>query len=155
MADFEAIRRGLAALLKDALPGTAGHASPWLAENPIPTTLCVAGVAPDGIEYLTFGSDPTMQIDFVVEAWLGLASEVAAQRTLDGLLSSDALAAALEVDQDSAGALTKRLNDDGTVSTGQTPAADSVSVQGYQGQQRLQTASGVALVATWLVRVIA
>lgn len=155
MADITAIRRGLAALLRDALPVDEGHVFPWLQENPLPPTLCVAGIERDGIIPLAFGDDPPVELHFVVEAWLGAASDIGAQRYLDGLLSSDAVAAALESDQDAAGALYSRLNDDGTVSTGQSAAADSVAVMGYQGQTRLARATGDVLLAQWLVKVLA
>lgn len=154
MADITAIRRGLAALLRDALPADEGHVYPWLQDGPLPVTLCVAGIVPDGIEYLTFGTDPGVAITFAIEAWLG-AFDIAAQRKLDELLSSDAVASTLEGDQTAAGALTKRLQDDGTVLTGQTPAADSVVVEGYQGQTRLARGTGEVLLATWLVKVVA
>ena len=155
MADFDAIRRGLAALLKGALPATGGHVYPWLQDNPLPPTLCVAKVEADGIEYLTFGDPPGMAITFVVEAWLGNASDVGAQRYLDGLLSTDAVSSALESDGNGSGALYSRLLDTGVVVTGQSAAADSVAVIGYLGQTRLARGTSEVLLAQWRVRVLA
>lgn len=156
MFDVTEIRRGLAALLRDALPEDEGHVFPWLQENPMPPTLCVAGIQRDGLTFLTFGDDPGVEIMFVIEAWLGYASDIGAQRTLDGLLSSDAVAAALESDGNGSGALYSRLQDDGTILTGQSAAADSVAVMSYMGQERLPRATGQdILLAQWLVKVLA
>lgn len=156
MADITAIRRGLAALLRDALPADEGHVYPWLQDNPQVPTLCVAGIQADGLKLLTFGDDPGVEALFIIEAWLGTASDVGAQRYLDGLLSSNAVAAALESDEDGDGALYSRLQDDGTVLTGQTAAADSVAVMGYLGQTRLARPMGPdVLLAQWLVKVLA
>lgn len=152
MADITAIRRGLAALLKDALPGDQGNVSPWLDDNPLPPSLCVAGIDRDGYTATTFGPDPGVEIHFIVEAYLGAASSRGAQAFLDGLVGGT-LAEALEGDQDASGALTKRLQDDGTVLTGQAAAADSVAVTGYLGQTRLASANGDVLIAQWRVTV--
>lgn len=156
MADITAIRRGLAALLRDVLPEDEGHVYPWLQDNPMPPTLCVAGIERDGLTYVTFGDPPGIEANFVVEAWLGAASDVGSQRFLDGLLSTDAVATALEADGDSGGALYSRLQDDGTVLTDQDAAADSVAVMSYLGQTRLARGTGHdVLLAQWLVKVLA
>lgn len=156
MADITAIRRGIAALLRDVLPADEGHVFPWLQDNPLPPTLCVAGIERDGLKIITFGDPPGIEADFVIEAWLGAASDIGAQRKLDELLSSDAVATAVESDADGNGALYSRLQDDGTVDTDQDAAADSVAMVGYLGQTRLARPTGQeVLIAQWLVKVLA
>lgn len=159
MADITEIRRGLAALLRLALPANEGHVYPWLQDNPLPPTLCVAGIQADGLTIVTFGGDdnpPGIEADFVIEAWLGNASDVGAQRFLDDLLSTDAVASSLESDGNGSGALYSRLLDTGVVLTGQTAAADSVAVTGYLGQTRLARPTGQeVLLAQWVVKVLA
>ncbi len=150
MADLEAIRRGLAALLRDALPETEGQVSPWLIANPTKLSLQVAGI--DEMTRTDF-ADGTRWV-FLIEASLSDASNQGSQRTLDDLIT--AVPEALEDDETSAGALTKRLQDDGTVDTGEDPAADSVAFLEYRGAQRVtREGGGTMLSATWAVEVLA
>lgn len=134
------------------LPAGEGQVFPYWQESPPTPCLQVVGLDVDGAVGLTFGD--SMQYTFLVEACLGLVSDEMAQRRLDELLSTDGLSDAID-NANGAGALTKRLLDDGTVQTNQSPAADSVAVTGYRGQNRLQLTDGrTLLIATWAVTVL-
>lgn len=153
LADLTAIRRGIAAQLRDVLPVDEGQVFPWLQESPPTPCLQVAGLDSDGAVSLTFGD--AKQYVVLVEGCLGLVADTNAQQRLDDWLSTDAIADAVEDANSPTGALTSRLQDDGTVVTGQAAAADSVGFDGYRGQTRFPAQDGrVLLLATWAFKVL-
>ena len=109
----------------------------------------VAGV--DEYEANDFADGRTRQI--VIEACLGLTTDIGAQKLLDGLL--DTVPAAVEADNSAAGALFSRLQEDGTVLAAQPAAADSVNFVRYRGQSRFTLRNGTeVLLASWQIQVI-
>lgn len=152
MADIEAIYRGIAAELRAVLPADEGQVYPWLLDNPTYPSLMVAGLDREGLEATGFGDDKRLIV--VVEAALGLASDVGAQKLLTSWLAlvPDTIEAA---NDPALGALTQRMDDDGVVTTGQAVACDSISFERYRGQARFQFPSGdVALLASWAFEVL-
>lgn len=152
MADLDAIRRGLAANLRDALPAGDGHVGAYMLDSPTPPALQVVGL--DEIDYDTLGYGGAGDTHLlIVEAVLGRFSDIGSQKTLDNLLSgADSVKAALESDK----LLTSRLEDDGTVTTGQPAAAEWLKVRRYRGQTRFALPNGnEVLLASWLVEVAA
>lgn len=153
MEDITNIRRGLAALLRDVLPANEGQVNAWWHENPSTPCLQIAGV--QELEKTSFGPGG-LRIVFAVEAVIGLASDVRAQQILDGMLATDQIPTAVESSNTPSGALTSRLQDNGTVLTGQTAAADSVAFLRFLGQAPFQLRNGVeVLLGTFLVEVLA
>ena len=150
MADLDAIRRGLAANLKQALPGSAGQVSPYMLDNPTVPSLQVIGL--DEIEYDTLGFGRGGDDHFfILEAALGRSSDTGAQRKLVELLSTGS---SVKEAAESDGRLTKRLLDDGTVLEAQAPAAEYVHVTRYRGQSRFAIPSGPeVLLASWVCKV--
>lgn len=151
-ADLDDIRRGLAAALRLALPEDEGHVSAFFSDNPPTPALQVVGL--DEGEYYTLGFKGGGDTwSFVVEAVVGKVSDRLAQTWLDRFAQSTgdySIKLALEADQQ----LTKRMLDDGTVSTGQPAAAQYVILRRYRGQQRVRQENGQdALVGSWIVEV--
>lgn len=153
MADMDAIRRGLAALLRTALPADEGHVSAYF--RTVPPTPCLQVIGPDGPDAMTatdFGDGRDFQI--AIEACLSLDNEISAQMKLDTLI--DAVAIAVESDNSPAGSLFSRWQDDNTILTGQDPAADSVAFVRYRGASPFRTEANTKLLtATWLIEVLA
>lgn len=149
MASFDDIRRGLAANLH-ALDGF--QVSAYLRDSPTPPTVQVAGV--DEIEYDRTHQRGSDRLSFVIEACLGRAVDIQAQKALDALLDADgptSLKEILEADQK----LTSRLLDDGNVVRDQPSAAGSVCVTAYKGQAKFTLPNGTeVLLATWSVEVV-
>lgn len=115
-------------------------------------------IFPDRVDFHQTLQDGMELQRYVVGAFVGYASAVETQQALDLLLDdpqdvSDPLSvrAALEADQ----ALTKRLQDDGTVVTGQPSAADDVTVAACSGYKiyTLQGGQQLMLGAEWTVEV--
>lgn len=150
MADLEAIRRGIAAELRTVLPADEGHVSPYFAETPPMPCLQVVGVG--DMERIDFADGKRFEI--VVEAVLGLVSDKAAQRRLDGWLESNAVDGQIEDANTPTGALTSRLLEDGTVQTGQAVACDSIALESYGGPSRIRRDNAEFLVATWTFEVL-
>lgn len=150
MADIEAIRRGLAANLRAAIPTTDGMASPYLLENPSGPALQVVGF--ENIDYIrSFG--PGVSLEIVVEGCVPMVLGDGASRFFDRWVLREttySVADALEADR----RLTSRLRDNGTVLGNQAAAADDLQVREFRGYRRLTIANGVdALVGDWLVQV--
>lgn len=115
-------------------------------------------IYPDRVDFHQTLKDGMELQRFIVGAFIGYATAIESQLTLDQLLDdpqdvSDPLSvrAALEADQ----ALTSRLNDDGTISTGQPSAASDVTVAACTGYKlyTLQGGQQVMLGAEWVVEV--
>lgn len=154
MADLDTICNRMAGSLvplRDTATDLIDQVSPFLLDSPTPRMLMVAGV--DDVTYLDFGDGVEWTI--LVSAALGLLTDQASQKTLRRLLApsgGDSIVAALEADQ----SLTTKLNNDGTVSTGQSAAADSIAFSEYRGQISPVLADGSQiLLATWAFEVIA
>lgn len=135
--------------------GHVGQVSPFLLDNPTPPALMVAGVSE--FEYTTFGSPevpPGMRWQILIEACVGKTSDVGSQKILNALLAptgSSSLVAAVEAD----GALTSRLNEEGTLRTDQEAAAEFVSFSEYRGQVNFVLENGIrVLLATWAFEVL-
>lgn len=155
MADIQTISEAMAgalATLRDDVDNFIGQVSPYLLDSPTPPSVMVAGV--DDFTMLDFGENPSVQWTILVSAVLGDLSDKGSQRLLNRLLApsgSESLVAVLEADQ----ALTKRLNADGTVSTGQSAAANSIAFSEFRGQISPVLDDGTrVLVATWAFEVI-
>lgn len=150
MADLTDIRQGMAALLRAALPADKGHVSAWFEDSPNTPSLQVAGVEEmDRIDFVDGG-----KWLIAVEGCIGLTTEVGAQKLLDGLV--DAVADAVESDGTPNGALFSRLQEDGTILTNQSAAADAVAFVRYRGQGKHTADDGTQLLlASWLFEVIA
>lgn len=155
MADVQTISEAMAgalATLRDDVENFIGQVSPFLLDSPTPPSIMVVGV--DEFTMLDYGTTPSVQWTMLVSACLGELSDIGSQRLLRRLLApsgSESLVAALEADQ----TLTKRLNDDGTVSTNQSAAADSIAFSEYRGQISPVLDDGTrVLVATWAFEVI-
>lgn len=151
MADVQTIREGLAgnlAALREN--GTVGQVSPYLLDNPTPPSLLVAAV--DSFEFLGFGESVRWTI--LVEACLGLVSDIASQEILNKLLApsgATSLVAAVEADE----RLTSRLDVAGVLTANQAPAADSVAFAEYRGQNRFTLRNGAeVLLAVWAFEVV-
>lgn len=154
MADLEAIRLGLAAALRTALPADQGHVSPYFSD--VVTTPALQVVGLDEGEYYTMGfAGGGDSLFFIIEAIVGRVVDRVAQTWLDRFVSAEgaySLKAALEADK----TLTSRLLDDGTVQTGQAAAAQFVILRRYRGQARIKQENGQdVLVGSWIVEVAA
>lgn len=150
MADFDDIRRGLAANLTVLRPDY--QVSAYLLDDPSPPTLQVAGV--ESIDYDTGGyGDRADTHSFVIEACFSGTSDIGSQQLLDALLAptgATSLKAAVEADR----TLTSRLLDDGTVQTSQPAAVAYLRVTAYRGQSRFTLPNGTdVLLASWTVEV--
>lgn len=158
MADIDAISRGIAALLRQALPEDEGHVSATFQDAPKPPTLQVIGVermAPAETAGMTEPGDLVCDWTFLVEAYMGLISEKGAHQKLNALLSAGGVPEAVESDCDAGGCLYSRLQDNGTVAAGQPAAADDISFIEYRGPQRVERGGQAALTGTFAFRVIA
>lgn len=155
MSEIDDIRAALAANLAVLRTNeTVAHVSAYMADSPVTPSLQVAGVAPAGIDYDVSFSD-VYRATFIVEALLGLVSDIGAQKTLNALLAvegSTSVVEAIEANQ----TLTQRLNETtGRVTTGQTALAEWVKVRQFRGQSRFTPPSSgrELLVASWEVEV--
>jgi len=152
MAALTDIRRGIAAELRTVLPASSGQVYPWLLDNPTPPSLVVAGLAPDGLEGTGMGAGQSRYL-IVVEACLDLGSDIGSQAMLDSWITD--VPATLEAANAVTGALTKRMSDDGAVTTGQPAACDSISLDRYRGQQPFTLPNGTrVLLAGWTFEVL-
>lgn len=148
MPELDDICEGLAANLA-AIPDT--QVSAYMLDNPTPGMLQVAGL--DEIEYdKTFGRDDTLFV--VVEGCASLAGgDIASQKRFRRWLASsgtESVKAAIEADRQ----LTKRLQHDGTVQTGQPAAADTLRVTRFRGYRRHRLENGTeVLLGDWIVQV--
>lgn len=148
MPELDDIRQGLAANLA-AIPDT--QISAYMLDNPTPGMLQVAGL--DEIEYdRTYGRDDTLFV--VIEGCASLASgDIGSQKRFDRWLASsgaESVKAAVESDK----TLTKRLQPDGTVQTGQPAAADALRVTRFRGYRRQRLENGTeVLLGDWIVQV--
>lgn len=148
MANVENIRRGLAALLRTALPADEGHVSPYFDASISTTCLQVAGI--ERMEPSEFGGK-TWTV--AIEGVFSFNAEPKSQKILDTLIET--VPAALESDSTPTGALTSRFLEGGTIATGQAAAADSVTFIEYRGAVPEQLKNGtLVLVATWAVTVL-
>lgn len=151
MADVEAIRRGLAALLRTVYPVGAGHVGAYFKDAPAPPTLQIIGVERMVPLDMTDGADWT----WLIEGYFGTITDRGAQTKLDEILATDQVWEAVESDNARDGALFSRLQDDGTVTTDEDdPAADHVAFLEYRGSSRIERGGADALVGTWAVRVL-
>lgn len=148
MPAFDDIRRGIAgnlAAIADA------QVSAYMLDNPTPGMLQVAGL--DEIEYdNTYGRDDTLFV--VVEGCASLAGgDIGSQKRFDRWLASsgaESVKAAVESDK----RLTKRLQHDGTVQTGQVAVADDLRVTRFRGYRRHRLENGSeVLLGDWIVQV--
>lgn len=152
MADLDAIRRGAAALLRQALPEDEGHVSPYFKITPGKPCLQIAGV--QSMERSGFGDGRTWTL--AIEGVFPVALEEAGQRLLDRVLTGDEgdgilpVDEALETDKTTDGALHDRLLDDGTIDAAVGAACHDIAFQSYLGSARVTLKDGTeALVATW------
>jgi hypothetical protein len=110
--------------------------------------------AVDEFEPLDFGVPPSVRWTILIEACLGLVSDIGSQILLNKLLApsgATSLVATVEANQ----SLTNRLDVNGTLTTGQSAAADSVAFSEYRGQNRFTLKSGSeVLLAVWAFEVI-
>ena len=155
MGDLQAIREGLAANLAALRTNeTVVQVSAYLLDNPTPPSLVVAGVDSDGYEEQAY-TGQSVSYTILVEACLGLVADITSQKTLNRLLSPTG-SASLVAAAKATPTLTSRLNDDGTISTGQAAAAESIAFDGYRGQTRFVLSNGSeVLLATWAFTVFA
>lgn len=152
MSVMEDVRRGLAANLR-AVTGCA--VSPWLIPDPVNDALSVVGFDLDGrVEYNEGGfgelaSDRGASAPIIIEGVVSMAGGLrAAQDRFDAWVLW-LVPEAIESDV----RLTSRLNEDGTILTGQSPACDSLAVREFRGysRQRLGDGTGDHLVGSWVV----
>lgn len=159
MADLDAICRGIAALLKDVLPGTGGQVSAFpLEEGAIhPPCLQVWGPGPEGVDEVGMTDPDTtsgVRYEIIIEGWFGGVGVRGSHETLRRLLSTLALHRAVISDTTSDGCLFSRLADDGTVTTDEdAPAAEAIKMLAYLGSTRFPSHGGDMLLATWTVEV--
>lgn len=156
MADLDAIRRGVAALLRQSLPEDEGTVSPYFKVSPGKPCLQVAGVQSMGRSDFGDGRSWTVAIEGV----FSLALDEAAQRLLDRVLTGDAgdgivaVDEAIESDADGAGALYDRLLDDGTIDEDVGAACQDIAFVAYLGSARVTLEDGTkALLATWTAQI--
>jgi hypothetical protein len=156
LADVKAIRLGLGALLRQVYPAEPagsdlrGNVSAYFKDAPTPPTLQVIGVERMVPIDFARGGDWT----WLIEGYFGTITDQGAQSRLDELLATDAVWEAVESDNNSIGALYSRLQQNGTVTTDNDPAADEVSFLEYRGSSRIERGGADALVGTWAVRVL-
>jgi len=161
MADLQTIREALAgnlAALRDVevAPNQPliGQVSAYMLDNPTPPAVLVAGVDSEGMDFHTYGREDVIWT-ILVEACLGLVTDIGAQKLLNKLLAptgETSLVATVEATP----TLTKRLSDQGVVTTGQTAAAQNVAFAEYRGQTPFVLTNGSrVLLATWAFTVIA
>lgn len=155
MAVFDDICRGLAANLA-TIQGF--QVSPWFLDHPAPPTLQVSGV--EDIEYDVAFPRAGVSHDMwnvEIEACIPRGQDISAQMLLAALLSPDgdsSLKAAIEADPQN-DRLTKRMQDDLSVTTGHDPACDDLHVMKYRGAARHRLEDGTdVLLATWTVQVL-
>lgn len=142
----EGIAANLASLLDDELVKTV---VPWLDDNPTMPSLQVIGV-----QTMTRDSfADSYDINLVVQALVGRASDQHAQKLLNQLLVGDSTVwDAIESDR----RLTSRFNPADGLRANQTAAADDVAVVSYDGASRFTNTNGVeAIVGSWTVQVLA
>lgn len=150
------IRRGLAANLRAVQDCTV---SAWLVENPVNDCLSVAGPISGeaAMQYAegAFGvlaSDRGGPLTIVVEGIVAIAGPLrsAVDRFDDWILWE--VPEAIESDVQ----LTSRLNDDGTITTGQSPACSALAVREFRGyrRERLGDGTGEHLVGDWVIDVL-
>jgi len=150
LPDFDDIRRGIAALLRTALPADEGHVDAYFRDSPPVPALQVVG--PREMERIDYGTGRRWLI--AVEGCFGLTNEVMAQKKLDALI--EPVADAVESDTTTTGALFSRLQDDGTILTAQAAAAQSVAFVRLEqpSKQQTETEADRLLVASWLFEVL-
>lgn len=149
---MEAIRRGLAANLK-TIPDCGVF--PWLAENPPKDALSVAG--PESMAYAEGGfgvlaSNRGGNMPFVVEGAVSMAAGLrAAQNRFDAWILW-LVPEAIESDVQ----LTSRLNDDGTITSGQSAACDALAVREFRGyrRERLCNSTDEFLIGDWVIDIL-
>lgn len=148
MADIDAICKGLAAnLFALKAAGTVGHVSAYFQENAQSPSLHVIGL--DAFDYDgAFGDGTGEPLTLVVEAVIGRATDIGAQKKFRALFA--AFQAAAESDT----RLTSRLEDNGRVTTGQAAACSDLRVSRYRGQRPLVVNGAETLVAAWSVTVL-
>jgi hypothetical protein len=150
--DLTDIREALAANMHTLLHSElVKQVSPWLLDNPTLPCLQVAGVR--NIEYDQAFQRGGDSLFIVIEAAIGRATDVGAQKTLDRLLAASgptSLKAAVEADT----SLTSRYNVDDGLRHDFEPACDDLQVETYEGQARFTFPTATdALLATWIVQV--
>jgi hypothetical protein len=153
---MHALRRGLAANLR-AVPDCV--VSPWL--HPDPPKLCLSVAGPDvgseavGYNEGGFGelaSDRGASMPMIIEGVVSCAGGLrAAQEIFDEWILW-LVPEAIESDV----RLTSRLNEDGTITTDQSAACDSLAVREFRGyrRERLGTGTDEFLVGDWVVDVL-
>lgn len=156
MADLDAIRRGVAALLRQSMPETEGSVSPYFKVAPGKPCLQIAGV--QAMNRTDYGDGRSWTV--AIEGVFALTTDEAAQRLLDRVLTGDtgdgivAVDEAIETDKTAAGALHDRLLDDGTIDEDVGAACHDIAFVSYLGSARVTLEDGTkALVATWLAQV--
>lgn len=156
MADIDAIRRGVAALLRQSLPETEGHVSPYFKVSPGTPCLQVAGV--QSMRRTNYGDGREWTV--AIEGVFPRATDEAAQRLLDRVLAGDTgdgilpVDEAIETDKTAAGALHDRLLDDGTIDEDVGAACHDIAFVSYLGSARVTLEDGTkVLVATWTAQV--
>lgn len=126
MSDMEAIRQGLAANLAAFKDGDDGaQVSPYILEAPTPPTLHVMGPVADA-ERVDFGGQDEEEF-IVVQGFAAMISDIGGQKRLDrwwANTGADSVLAAIETDKQ----LTSRLDEEGTLTTGQTAAVYDLTV---------------------------
>lgn len=148
MADIDAIRQGLAALLRSLLPADEGHVSPyWRTTPPVPT-LHVFGIETGTADDFNDGMD----MRFIIEAFVGTVDDIAAQKRLDALV--EGMKDAVEADNSASGALFDRLDETGTLTTDVGAAADCVAFVQYRGQQLAERNTTQYLTGIFEIQVI-
>jgi hypothetical protein len=150
LADLDAICQGLAALLRTTLPANEGHVFAYFQDEPPTPCLQVASI--ESVTNTDFGDG--MDIRVLVEAVVGKVSEIKAQKRLRELVSSDAVAEAVESDQTASGALFDRLDETGTLTEDVGAAADAVAYVSYRGDARLQRGQSSYLIGTFEIQVL-
>lgn len=154
MAQFEDIRRGLAANLT-TLTDFEGGIELYLLDSPKPPVIQIAGITEIEYDIVFQGADGYQnqgdQLTVDVEAVLRRNTDIGPQKLLDRLHGDLSVKAALESDPQ----LTSRLSDSGSVLGGQDAACDSLRVTGYGWvpKHTLEDGTEVGL-ATWTVQIL-
>lgn len=147
MADFDDIRRGLAAKLRTVLSEADGHISPYFRLKPPTPCLQVAGIT--NVVKTDFDDGRTYTV--TIEGVFALGDEIQAQIQLDDLI--DAVPDALEGNT-AAGWLFERYQDDNTTLSGQPAACDGVSFTRYRGAGRQTLDTVEVWIASWEFEVV-
>lgn len=157
MADFQDIRRGLAANLA-VLRDAGFQITPYVLDAPLGPTIEIAGIElaeydiafRDSSGYNATGD----QLTVIVTATIPYKVDILTQQRMDALHSATGLKHAIEADD----RLTARMQDDGSLLADQNPACDALRVARYRGQARTmieQHSGGLdVLIGTWEVDVI-